>query len=93
LIEAHQGYAADLGRHGAVHGARLHGNLQPDVREGYRTYDLALAILHEEIEHEAWFSEFIGAGPSGGITPAAKHAAPKKRPGLALDEAGIFGSP
>lgn len=31
----------------------------------HRTYDLALAILHEEIEHEAWFSEFIGEGPSG----------------------------
>jgi hypothetical protein len=28
----------------------------------HRTYDLALAILHEEIEHEAWFSEFIGEG-------------------------------
>src|SRR2546421_6947034 len=26
----------------------------------HRTYDLSLAILHEEIEHEAWFSEFIG---------------------------------
>src|SRR5438045_4135187 len=26
----------------------------------HRTYDLALAILHEEIEHEAWFSEFLG---------------------------------
>jgi len=25
----------------------------------------ALAILHEEIEHEAWFSEFLGEGPSG----------------------------
>jgi hypothetical protein len=24
-----------------------------------------LAILHEEIEHEAWFSEFLGHGPSG----------------------------
>src|SRR3990172_3040984 len=23
----------------------------------HRTYELALAILHEEIEHEAWFSE------------------------------------
>ena len=23
----------------------------------HRTYDLSLAILHEEIEHEAWFSE------------------------------------
>ena len=31
----------------------------------HRTYDLALAILHEEIEHEAWFSEFLGRGPSG----------------------------
>jgi ferritin-like protein len=31
----------------------------------HRTYALALAILHEEIEHEAWFSEFLGEGPSG----------------------------
>jgi ferritin-like protein len=31
----------------------------------HRTHDLALAILHEEIEHEAWFSEFLGEGPSG----------------------------
>ena len=31
----------------------------------HRTYDLALAILHEEIEHEAWFSEYLGEGPSG----------------------------
>ena len=30
-----------------------------------RTYDLSLAILHEEVEHEAWFSEFLGEGPSG----------------------------
>jgi len=30
-----------------------------------RTHDLCLAILHEEIEHEAWFSEFLGHGPSG----------------------------
>jgi ferritin-like protein len=30
-----------------------------------RTYDLALSILHEEIEHESWFSEFLGEGPSG----------------------------
>ena len=30
----------------------------------HRTYDLSLAILHEEIEHEAWFSEFLGHGPS-----------------------------
>lgn len=31
----------------------------------HRTYAIALAILHEEIEHEAWFSEFLGEGPSG----------------------------
>jgi len=31
----------------------------------HRTYDLSLAILNEEIEHEAWFSEFLGQGPSG----------------------------
>jgi len=31
----------------------------------HRTYDLSAAILHEEIEHEAWFSEFLGEGPSG----------------------------
>ena len=31
----------------------------------HRTYDLALAILNEEIEHEAWFAEFLAQGPSG----------------------------
>ncbi|MBN2483162.1 MAG: DNA protection protein DPS [Candidatus Omnitrophica bacterium] len=31
----------------------------------HRTYDLTLAILNEEIEHESWFSEFLGEGPSG----------------------------
>jgi ferritin-like protein len=31
----------------------------------HRTYDLAGAILNEEIEHESWFSEFLGEGPSG----------------------------
>ncbi len=31
----------------------------------HRTYDLALAILNEEIEHESWFFEFLGEGPSG----------------------------
>ncbi|MFW5701169.1 MAG: DNA protection during starvation protein [Cyclobacteriaceae bacterium] len=33
----------------------------------HRTYELALAILNEEIQHEAWFSEFLGEGPSGHI--------------------------
>lgn len=31
----------------------------------HRTYELALAILNEEIEHESWFSELLGEGPSG----------------------------
>ena len=32
-----------------------------------RTDELSLAILNEEIEHEACFSEFLGEGPSGHI--------------------------
>jgi len=31
----------------------------------HRTHELCLAILNEEIEHEAWFAEFLGQGPSG----------------------------
>lgn len=31
----------------------------------HRTFELASAILNEEIEHESWFSEFLGEGPSG----------------------------
>lgn len=31
----------------------------------HRSYDLAQAILNEEIEHESWFAEFLGEGPSG----------------------------
>lgn len=31
----------------------------------HRTYDLSLSILHEEVQHESWFSEFLGEGPSG----------------------------
>ncbi len=30
-----------------------------------RTYDLSLAILHEEVEHEAWFEELLTGKPSG----------------------------
>lgn len=35
------------------------------VGKDHRTYSLAQAILNEEIEHESWFSEFLGEGPSG----------------------------
>jgi ferritin-like protein len=31
----------------------------------HRTYDLSLAILNEEIEHEAWFQELLEGRPSG----------------------------
>jgi ferritin-like protein len=31
----------------------------------FRTYDLSLAILQEEIEHEAWFQEILEGRPSG----------------------------
>jgi len=30
-----------------------------------RTYELSAAILHEEIEHEAWFEELLNGNPSG----------------------------
>jgi ferritin-like protein len=33
----------------------------------HRTYDLSLAILHEETEHESWFSEYLGEGSSGSL--------------------------
>ncbi len=42
----------------------------------YRTYDLSLGILHEEIEHEAWFSEYLGEGPSGHFRRGAPGESP-----------------
>ena len=42
----------------------------------HRTHDLALAILNEEIEHEAWFSEFLGEGPSGHFARRTPGASP-----------------
>ncbi len=41
-----------------------------------RTYDICTAILNEEIEHEAWFSEFIGEGPSGHFRRGKPGASP-----------------
>ena len=46
------------------------------VGKDHRTYDLSLAILHEEIEHEAWFSEYLGEGPSGHFRRGAPGASP-----------------
>lgn len=42
----------------------------------HRTYELSLAILNEEIEHEAWFSEFLGEGPSGHFRRSAPGVSP-----------------
>lgn len=35
------------------------------VGKDHRTHDLSQAIFNEEVEHESWFSEFLGEGPSG----------------------------
>jgi ferritin-like protein len=42
----------------------------------HRTYELALAILNEEVEHESWFAELLGEGPSGhgGVRREAGHS-------------------
>ncbi|KPJ62724.1 DNA protection protein DPS [candidate division KD3-62 bacterium DG_56] len=42
----------------------------------HRTYDLALAILNEEIEHESWFAEFLGEEPSGHFARRAPGESP-----------------
>lgn len=42
----------------------------------HRTYDLSLAILNEEVEHESWFSEFLGEGPSGHFRRGAPGQSP-----------------
>ncbi len=42
----------------------------------HRTYELSLSILNEEIEHEAWFSEFLGEGPSGHFRRSAPGESP-----------------
>lgn len=40
----------------------------------HRTYELALGILNEEIQHEAWFSEFLGEVPSGHFHRTGEHS-------------------
>ena len=47
----------------AVHGYNQICNMT--AGKDHRTYALSSAILNEEIEHESWFSEFLGEGPSG----------------------------
>jgi ferritin-like protein len=35
-----------------------------------RTYDLAARILNEEVEHEAWFIDFLSMEPDGVSRPS-----------------------
>jgi ferritin-like protein len=51
----------------------------------HRTYDLALAILHEEVEHEAWFSEYLEVGPSGHFRRGAPGTSPYVRRFMSAD--------
>ncbi len=41
-----------------------------------RTYAICQAILNEEVEHEAWFSEYLGEGPSGHFRRGRPGASP-----------------
>lgn len=41
-----------------------------------RTYELSAAILHEEIEHEAWFEELLSGDPSGHFRRAEPGVSP-----------------
>ena len=51
----------------------------------HRTYDMALAILHEEVEHEAWFSEYLSEGPSGHFRRGKPGASPYARRFMTAD--------
>jgi ferritin-like protein len=51
----------------------------------HRTYDIALAILHEEVEHEAWFSEYLSEGPSGHFRRGKPGASPYVRRFITAD--------
>jgi ferritin-like protein len=51
----------------------------------HRTYDLALAILHEEVEHEAWFSGYLAEGQSGHFRRGAPGTSPYVRRFMSAD--------
>ena len=51
----------------------------------HRTYAISAAILNEEIEHEAWFSEFLGEGPSGHFRRGKPGASPYVAPFMTAD--------
>ena len=54
----------------------------------HRTYELSLAILNEEVEHEAWFSEFLGEGPSGHFRRGTPGESPYTRRFMSADIGG-----
>src|SRR5436190_11080255 len=51
----------------------------------HRTYDLSLAILHEEVEHESWFSEYLQEGPSGHFRRGSPGTSPFVRRFMSAD--------
>src|SRR5947208_3593367 len=51
----------------------------------HRTYAISAAILNEEIEHEAWFSEFLGEGPSGHFRRGKPGGSPSVAPLMTAD--------
>ena len=50
-----------------------------------RTYEISAAILNEEIEHEAWFAEFLGEGPSGHFRRGKSGTSPHVRRFMSAD--------
>jgi len=40
----------------------------------FRTYELASAILHEEIEHQNWFDEILNGNPNGHFRRLGHHS-------------------
>src|SRR5713226_8824256 len=51
----------------------------------HRTFEIALAILNEEVEHESWFSEYLSEGPSGHFRRGAPGTSPHVRRFMSAD--------
>ncbi|MFI0450213.1 ferritin-like domain-containing protein [Actinomadura sp. 6N118] len=58
-----------------------------------RTHQLALAILNEEVEHEAWIREFLGEGQGGRFRPGFRGRAPEVRRATGQDLPPAHGFP
>ena len=50
---------------GCVNDVRMSRHYQQRGKVDHGTYDIALAFPNEEVEREAWFSEYLSEGPSG----------------------------